>query len=151
MFTSEIPLDIEVVITIIRNLSNETKPVFADPRLKDYVFVLCDYEWVKVRMKDIVSIEADRNYCNIYTAMPKHHHFSLSIPMKEVLEDLPLMKDFIQVSRSSVVNMEHVNARMGNTFKMDNGMEVQISKAYRKKIDNMFVYIGQRKRVKENK
>lgn len=72
----------------------------------DYLFVRQKKMMVKILIKDILYIEAERNYCMMYTEMAKH---LATVPMKTILEHLP-SKKFIKVHRSYVVNIEKVDA-----------------------------------------
>lgn len=74
----------------------------------------------------------------------------VTVPMCEVLEDLnPDL--FVRIHRSYAVNIEHINIIAGYMVEMDNGKDINIGREYRNNLDDMFVFIGSRKRVKENK
>jgi DNA-binding LytR/AlgR family response regulator len=69
--------------------------------------------------------------------------------MCEVLEDLnPLL--FVRIHRSYAINIEHVTLFAGNMIRMDNGIELNIGREYRYNVEEAFVLIGSRKRVKKS-
>lgn len=53
--------------------------------------------------------------------------------------------------RSYAVNIEHINVIAGYMVQMDNGKDINIGREYRNNLEDMFVFIGSRKRVKEKK
>ena len=60
---------------------------------------------VKVEIKDIFYIEAERNYCRIYS---KDKEYLLVMTLKEMDEKLP-QKHFIRVHRSFIVNLSKID------------------------------------------
>ena len=60
---------------------------------------------VKVDIKDILYIEAERNYCRIYS---KHKEYLLVMTLKDLDEKLP-NKHFIRVHRSFIVNLSQID------------------------------------------
>ncbi len=73
--------------------------------LTDSIFVRNHEKMVKIIVKDIYYIEAERNYCRIYT---KDKEYLLVITLKEMSEKLP-QGQFVRVHRSYIVNVEHVD------------------------------------------
>ena len=60
---------------------------------------------VKVNIKDILYIEAERNYCRIYS---KDKEYLLVMTLKDMDEKLP-QKHFIRVHRSFIVNLAQID------------------------------------------
>jgi len=60
---------------------------------------------VKVDIKDILYIEAERNYCRIYS---KGKEYLLVITLKDIDEKLP-NQHFIRVHRSFIVNLSQID------------------------------------------
>ena len=117
----------------------------------EHVFVKNGWGHKRVCIHDIVYLEAQQNYCVIHL----HHsneksRMMVTVPMCEVLEDLnPNL--FVRIHRSYAVNIEHINVIAGYMVEMDNGENINIGREYRSNLEDIFVFIGSRKRVKENK
>jgi len=60
---------------------------------------------VKVPIENILYIEAERNYCRIYT---KTKEYLLVITLKDMDEKLPT-KHFLRIHRSFVVNISQID------------------------------------------
>tara|TARA_R110002050_G_scaffold11921_2_gene39590 strand:+ start:15926 stop:16666 length:741 start_codon:yes stop_codon:yes gene_type:complete len=73
--------------------------------LSDSIFVKHLEKMVKVDIKDILYIEAERNYCRIYS---KHKEYLLVMTLKDLDEKLP-NKHFIRVHRSFIVNLSQID------------------------------------------
>lgn len=83
--------------------SNEDKsPPFI---LSDCIFVRHHEKMVKVDIKDILYIEAERNYCRIYS---KDKEYLLVMTLKDMDEKLP-NRHFIRVHRSFIVNLSQID------------------------------------------
>lgn len=73
--------------------------------LTDSIFVRNQEKMVKISVKDIYYIEAERNYCRIYS---KDKEYLLVTTLKDIHEKLPF-GHFLRVHRSYIVNVEHVD------------------------------------------
>jgi DNA-binding LytR/AlgR family response regulator len=73
--------------------------------LSDRIFVKHKEKMVKLFLEDILYIEAERNYCRIYT---KNKEYLLATTLKIMEEKLPL-RHFIRVHRSFMVNLAQVD------------------------------------------
>lgn len=73
--------------------------------LSDCIFVRHNDKMVKVHIKDILYIEAERNYCRIYS---KDKEYLLVTTLKDMDEKLP-SKHFIRVHRSFIVNLSQID------------------------------------------
>jgi DNA-binding LytR/AlgR family response regulator len=73
--------------------------------LSDRIFVKHKEKMVKIVIADILYIEAERNYCRIFT---KNKEYLLSATLKVMEEKLPV-RLFVRVHRSFVVNLSHVD------------------------------------------
>ena len=73
--------------------------------LNDSIFVRQSSSMVKIYIKDIFYIEAQRNYCKIFTNKKEH---LLVITLKEMDEKLP-SKHFLRVHRSYIINISQVS------------------------------------------
>lgn len=117
----------------------------------EHVFVKIEWGHKRVCIHDIVFLEAQQNYCAIHLLKGNEKmRMLVTVPMCEVLEDLnPDL--FVRIHRSFVVNIEHINVIAGYMVEMDNGKDINIGREYRNNLEDMFVFIGSRKRVKENR
>ncbi len=73
--------------------------------LSDSIFVRHLEKMVRVDIKDILYIEAERNYCRIYS---KIKEYLLVMTLKDLDEKLP-QKHFIRVHRSFIVNLSQID------------------------------------------
>ena len=73
--------------------------------LKDRIFVKHKERMTKITLEDILYIEADRNYCRIFT---KNKEFLLATTLK-IMEEKLSMQLFIRVHRSYVVNILQID------------------------------------------
>ncbi|MBK7871631.1 MAG: response regulator [Saprospiraceae bacterium] len=73
--------------------------------LSDRIFVRHKDSMVKIFLEDILYIEADRNYCRIFT---KNKEYLLAITLKIMEEKLP-PQHFIRIHRSYIVNIVQVD------------------------------------------
>lgn len=73
--------------------------------LKDRIFVRHLDKMVKISLNDIHYIEADRNYCKVYS---KDKKFLLVCTLKEVNDKLK-DKRFLRIHRSYIVNLSHID------------------------------------------
>ncbi|TRO65509.1 LytR/AlgR family response regulator transcription factor [Christiangramia sabulilitoris] len=98
---------IELTITQIdlkvKNI-NGTDPNEEGLILSDCIFVRHLNSMVKVNIKDILYIEAERNYCRIFT---KRKEYLLVLTLKEMDKKLP-SKHFHRIHRSFIVNLSQI-------------------------------------------
>lgn len=73
--------------------------------LSDCIFVRHHEKMVKVDIKDILYIEAERNYCRIHS---KDKEYLLVMTLKDMDEKLP-DRHFIRVHRSFIVNISQID------------------------------------------
>jgi DNA-binding LytR/AlgR family response regulator len=73
--------------------------------LTDSIFARNHEKMVKIVVKDIYYIEAERNYCRIFS---KEKEYLLVITLKDIKDKLP-QGHFVRVHRSYIVNVEHVD------------------------------------------
>ncbi len=73
--------------------------------LSNCIFVRNHEKMVKVPIENILYIEAERNYCRIYT---KSKEYLLVITLKDMDEKLPA-KHFLRIHRSFVVNISQID------------------------------------------
>lgn len=90
--------------------NNEIETTAVEPKsppfmLSNCIFVRHHEKMVKVDIKDILYIEAERNYCRIYS---KDREYLLVMTLKDMDEKLP-SKHFLRVHRSFIVNLSQID------------------------------------------
>ncbi|XMO86984.1 LytTR family transcriptional regulator DNA-binding domain-containing protein [Algibacter sp. AS12] len=107
----KIDLQRAIELTVKRIQSeNEEKALTGDEKassfiLSDCIFVRHQEKMVRVNIKDIFYIEAERNYCRIYC---KDKVYLLATTLKDMGEKLP-NQHFIRVHRSFIVNLSNID------------------------------------------
>jgi DNA-binding LytR/AlgR family response regulator len=101
-----------VELTISRMIENETDiiPMSASDTekhfiLSDRIFVRYKEKMVKIMLSDILYLEADRNYCHIFTLSKE---YILTVTLKTMEEKLSA-KIFQRIHRSYIINVSHVD------------------------------------------
>jgi DNA-binding LytR/AlgR family response regulator len=107
----------------------------ADVILKqgDAIFIKQNYRFVKLKVEDLVYIEADRNHS--YLVMT-HQKFIVRMPLALVVERIN-DPQLIRVHRSFAINQRHVEA-FDDTEIMVNGKAIPFTNAYRDDFFNNF-------------
>ena len=103
------------------------KPASSTIVLEDRIFVRHHEKMVKIIIKDIQYIEAERNYSRIYCC---DKSFLLVITLKDLDKKLP-QEHFMRIHRSYVINLSQVD-EVANTHVVIAKKAVPLSKAYRK-------------------
>lgn len=137
----DLPAQKDLLLEMLENLSSET-------RFEDYVFVRKGFGHKKVKVVDVIYLEAQQNYCNLF--MIDGTKLTVTMPMNEVYEYFN-PRCFKRVHRSFVVNLEHVESYEGNMLVMDDNRIITIGRNYREQVAKEFVCIGSRKRVRNKK
>ncbi len=73
--------------------------------LNDSIFVRYQDKMVRMKISEISYIEAERNYCRIYTA---DKEFLMVLTLQDLAERLP-SKEFIQIHRSYIVCVSRID------------------------------------------
>lgn len=94
--------------------------------LNDRIFVKHHDKMVKIIIENILYIEADRNYCRIYT---KNKEFLLVCTLKNLEKKLP-DTHFVRIHRSYVVNISQIDEVSNNHILIIRKV-IPISKTYR--------------------
>jgi DNA-binding LytR/AlgR family response regulator len=108
---------LELTISLMANqqVQDEQKPTLQGEEipyiLSDRIFVRNKDRMVKILFETILYIEAERNYCRIFT---KTKEYLLTMPLKSLEEQLPAAL-FQRIHRSHVVNLTHVDEVDENT------------------------------------
>jgi DNA-binding LytR/AlgR family response regulator len=94
--------------------------------LANHIFVKVENIYKKIALDDIVYLEADGAYCNLYT---DDQRYIQCISMNHVLEQLD-KDNFIRIHRSYVINANRITELDGNQVKLGN-YKVDMSRSMR--------------------
>ncbi len=97
--------------------------------LSDCIFVRHLNTMVKVDIKDILYIEAERNYCRIFS---KNKEYLLVMTLKEMDEKLP-SKHFLRIHRSYIINISQID-EIGTSHIVMGKKAIPISKSLREEL-----------------
>jgi DNA-binding LytR/AlgR family response regulator len=95
--------------------------------LNDRIFVRHNDVMVKIIIEDILYLEADRNYCQVFT---KNNTYLLVNTLKNMEDKLPA-EQFQRIHRSFIVNLKHVDEVAQNHITVENKI-LPLSKELRK-------------------
>lgn len=129
---SEIILDITPVDEHLRP---------ADPEDVKYALIWRNIGYVKVALDEIEWLEADGGYTILH--LTGCRDITVSFNMAQVRKTLP-QNDFIQIHRSYIVNLKHVNGKIGNCLKIGDRL-FAIGRKYRDIVMSRFIIIGVRR------
>ncbi|MCM4161318.1 response regulator transcription factor [Antarcticibacterium flavum] len=107
------PLDLQRSIELTISQLNQKEPSQTkDARepastsvLKDYLFVRHHESMIKIELKNILYVEADRNYCRIFSTLKE---FLLVCTLKDIERSLP-PKHFFRLHRSYIINLARID------------------------------------------
>jgi len=122
---------------IIFALQSESEAYVGDIK-KKYVFVWRQQDYLKVRLDDILWIEADKSYSCIHLAGGKT--MTISSNLSSVEKRLPA-DDFLRIHRSCLINLLHVASLTGNSLRVD-GEYLAIGRGYRESVFDRFIFLG---------
>ncbi len=95
--------------------------------LNDRIFVRHNEVMVKIIVADILYLEADRNYCQVFT---KNNAYLLVNTLKNMEDKLPI-EQFQRIHRSYIVNVNHINEVAQNHVTVEHKI-LPLSKELRK-------------------
>jgi len=117
---------IELTVNKIMNNNDRKKNAIPPYILNDRIFVKHNDKMLKIIIKDIYYIEAERNYCRIFS---KGKEFLLVMTLKDINEKLP-KEHFIRIHRSFIVNLTHIDEVAGSHVLVSRKV-IPISKLHR--------------------
>lgn len=94
--------------------------------LNDRIFVRHNEKMLKIDIKDIYYIEADRNYCRIFS---QGREYLLVMTLKDIDEKLP-QNHFLRIHRSYIINLSQIDEVAG-THVVISKKAIPMSKAMR--------------------
>ncbi len=97
--------------------------------LNDRIFVKHNEKMLKIDIKDIRYIEADRNYCRIFSS---DREYLLVMTLKDIDEKLP-QNHFLRIHRSYIINLAQIDEIAG-THVVISRKAIPMSKAMRSEL-----------------
>jgi DNA-binding LytR/AlgR family response regulator len=106
---------------------NQSMPQAAFPRVySEAIFVKHNDKRIKVQTKDVLYIEAERNYSVVKTI---DKSYLLVMTLKELEKKLP-EESFVRIHRSYIVHLAQIN-EVAKTYVVINNQTIPISKLFR--------------------
>lgn len=127
----------EEIILGVRAADADT--AYAAPE-KKYVLIWRKSDYLKVASDEIQCVEADGSYSIIRLAGGRS--LTVSFNLSTVGSGLPVA-DFIQIHRSCIINLRHMDTLMGNCVKVGSRL-LPIGRQYRKAFLSRFIFLGVR-------
>ncbi|MDN5204314.1 response regulator [Fulvivirgaceae bacterium BMA10] len=97
--------------------------------LSDSIFVRHHEKMLKIIISNIFYVEAERNYCRIYS---KDKNYLLVMTLKTLDEKLP-KEHFMRIHRSFIINISQID-EVGSTYVVVAKRAIPISKIYREEL-----------------
>jgi len=119
----------------------DTESVFNTEFEQKYAFIWRQNDYLKASLDEILWIEADKSYSIIHLTGKRDLTVSFNIAV--VKKRLP-GTDFIQIHRSYIINIRHVESLMGNSLKIEN-IRLTIGREYRNTVFDRFIFLGVRR------
>jgi DNA-binding LytR/AlgR family response regulator len=94
--------------------------------MDDCIFVKYNYQFVKIRLADILYVESDGNHINLFTSEKK---FALRLSLQHFFEKL-LFKKLVRIHRSYAVNIDAIQS-FTDQLVMVGKMELPLGRNYR--------------------
>ena len=107
---------VELASVRILQESNEPKAGLNSLKLEDRIFVRQNDLMCKILIADILYLEADRNYCQVFT---KDKNYLLINTLKNMEDKLP-SDTFQRIHRSYIINLKQVNEFNHNNITVGN-------------------------------
>ena len=127
-------INLERTIALVVEKIKEAKEGLSDnasliESLDDRIFIRNQNKLVKIMLNDILYIEAERNYCKIFTI---DQILTVVSPIGTLCENIA-NKDMVRVHRSFLVNIKHLDAVADNFLEIQRKV-IPISKSFREEL-----------------
>lgn len=127
-------INLERTIALVVEKIKEAKEDLSDTvslieSLDDRIFIRNQNKLVKIMLNDILYIEAERNYCKIFTI---DQILTVVSPIGTLCENIA-NKDMVRVHRSFLVNIKHLDAVADNFLEIQRKV-IPISKSFREEL-----------------
>lgn len=121
---------VELVVQRIQETTEESpREIEESTPLSDHVFVRDKDRMVKVKLNEILYVEAERNYCRIHTSS---RQYLLSSPMKKLESQLDT-EVFVRTHRSFVVNINAIEG-FDEFYLYLNEQSIPLGKSYKEEV-----------------
>lgn len=121
---------IELTLSRLEENDKKEKGVISSPGspfiLSDSIFVKDNEKMVKIVISNIFYVEAERNYCRIYS---KNKEYLLVMTLKNLNGKLP-NEHFIRIHRSFIINISQID-EVGSSYVVVAKKAIPLSKTYR--------------------
>ncbi len=124
LFTS-----IELCLSNFSKTQKKTAIDVGNYKINDSLFIKQGPQFHKVKLEDILFLEADNIYINVHTVKAK---ILVRHTLQDYLDIIGSMH-FIRVHRSYAVNIQHIQA-VNSEYLVINSVEIPIAKAYREQL-----------------
>ncbi|RPA68680.1 DNA-binding response regulator [Cyclobacteriaceae bacterium YHN15] len=127
-------INLERTIALVVEKIKEAKEDLSDnasliESLDDRIFIRNQNKLVKIMLNDILYIEAERNYCKIFTI---DQILTVVSPIGTLCENIA-NKNMVRVHRSFLVNIKHLDAVADNFLEIQRKV-IPISKSFREEL-----------------
>lgn len=123
---------LQAVVKVERLAS--TKISTSENKKVESILVKVAYDLVKIKLDDIIYIQADGDYTTLFCKNNKYH---ASYPLKHWTDTLPEIQ-FVQVHRSFIVNVHAVTKISSGTIQLDNS-EIPLGRVYKKEFQARYI------------
>ena len=106
-----------------------------DPSGSSDLFVKSGYEYIKIRVRDILFIKADSDYTEIYLTDKKH----LTSESLQYWENYLNKNQFTRVHKSYIVNVDKIRKIVGNQIYLIDQHTIPIGRVYKEPFMDKFV------------
>jgi DNA-binding LytR/AlgR family response regulator len=99
----------KTLATNVSPVSNQEKEMAGREtilQIDDYIFIKQNYQFTKVKLKEILFLEAANNYVNVFTINQK---FTLRLTLNGVIERINYEK-LVRTHRSYAINLEQIDS-----------------------------------------
>jgi DNA-binding LytR/AlgR family response regulator len=116
-------ISIEDTLTRSREIKADKETIL---QMNDCIFVKQNYQFVKVKLSDILYVESDNNYTHVITSEKK---IALRISLNQLLEKI-IFAQLVRIHRSYAVNMHAIQSFTEHDIKVGK-LELPIGKQYK--------------------
>jgi two-component system, response regulator PdtaR len=96
----------ELIIKPLSNQNQESTGRETILQIDDYIFIKNNFQFTKVKFQEILFIEADNNYVNVFTTSKK---FTLRLTLSGIIERINYQK-LVRTHRSFAINLEQIDS-----------------------------------------
>lgn len=128
------PIDRELVTQLLEKMIREKK------NQVNWIFIKTKYELKKIVVSDIYYVESHKHSVLVHM---KDELYTTYGRISDLAEELP--EYFFHCHKSYLINAEHIQSYEGDSFLLDNNVEIAISQSRRKEIRRKFFeYLGRK-------